>query len=174
MGSLRAVTDSSGNVIKKIDYDSFGNIIADSNASFTVPFGFAGGLNDRDTGLVKFGFRDYDPEVGRWTAKDPIGFAGGDVDLYGYVLNNPVLWVDPYGLCTWDDYWNGVAERMQAAKPTINERTHEMAGQLSAVIKAETIPARIASPYGWNDVIINLNDVFHSENKDGCEENQCK
>ena len=77
-------------MIKSIEYDSFGNIINDTNPAFTVPFGFAGGLHDRDTGLVRFGFRDYDPDIGRWTAKDPIGFAGGDADLYGYVLNNPV------------------------------------------------------------------------------------
>jgi uncharacterized protein RhaS with RHS repeats len=46
---------------------------------------------------VRFGFRDYDPDVGRWTAKDSIGFAGGDTDLYGYCLNNPVTWIDPNG-----------------------------------------------------------------------------
>jgi len=98
VGSLRLVADGSGNVVKRISYDSFGNILEDTNPSFTMPFGFAGGLHDRDTGLVRFGYRDYDPEVGRWTAKDPIGFAGGDTDLYGYVLNNPVNWVDPEAL----------------------------------------------------------------------------
>jgi RHS repeat-associated protein len=55
-------------------------------------------LHDRDTGLVHFGFRDYDPDVGRWTAKDPILFAGGSIDLYGYGLNDPINWVDPLGL----------------------------------------------------------------------------
>ncbi len=55
-------------------------------------------MDDRDTGLVHFGFRDYDPATGRWTAKDPIGFNGGDVDLYGYVESDPVNWVDPGGL----------------------------------------------------------------------------
>ena len=81
-----------------ISYDSFGTILSDSDSTFAVPFGFAGGLHDRDTGLVKFGFRDYDPAIGRWVAKDPIFFAGGDVDLYGYVLNDPVNFVDPSGL----------------------------------------------------------------------------
>jgi len=98
VGSLRMVTDASGNTVKRIDYDSFGNILVDTNPSMTVPFGFAGGLHDRDTGLVRFGYRDYDPDIGRWTAKDPIGFAGGDTDLYGYVFSDPVNFVDPYGL----------------------------------------------------------------------------
>jgi len=97
VGSLRAVVDTLGTVVKRVDYDSFGNIINDSNPSFTVPFGFAGGLHDRDTGLVRFGARDYDPAIGRWTAKDPIDFSGG-INLYAYVGNNPVNWIDPWGL----------------------------------------------------------------------------
>jgi RHS repeat-associated protein len=100
VGSLIAVADGSGSVVKRISYDSFGNILDDSNPGFAVPIGFAGGLHDRDTGLVRFGYRDYDPEVGRWTAKDPIGFAGGDTDLYGYVLNNPINTIDSFGLLT--------------------------------------------------------------------------
>ncbi len=98
VGSLRAVYDATGALVKRIDYDSFGNILVDTNPAFSLPFGFAGGLDDRDTNLVHFGFRDYDPAIGRWTAKDPIGFNGGDVDLYGYVLNDPVNLVDPTGL----------------------------------------------------------------------------
>ena len=101
VGSLRAVADFSGNVVKQVVYDSFGNVLSDTNPGFTVPFGVAGGLRDRDTGLVRFGYRDYDPEIGRWTAKDPIGFEGGNTDLYGYVLNNPVNYIDPYGLVDW-------------------------------------------------------------------------
>ncbi|GBC62892.1 hypothetical protein DENIS_3876 [Desulfonema ishimotonii] len=98
VGTLRAVTDASGNAVKRVGYDTFGNILADSAPLFEVPFGFAGGLHDRDTGLVRFGYRDYDPDTGRWTAKDPILFAGGDTDLYGYCVGDPVNWVDPDGL----------------------------------------------------------------------------
>ena len=61
-----------------------------------TPFGFAGGLYDKDTGLVRFGARDYDASLGRWTSKDPIRFAGG-VNLYGYSVNDPVNRVDPSG-----------------------------------------------------------------------------
>ncbi|MCI5180804.1 MAG: RHS repeat-associated core domain-containing protein [Candidatus Electrothrix sp. AW3_4] len=97
-------------MVKEISYDSFGTILSDSNPAFAVPFGFAGGLHDRDTGLVKFGFRDYDPAIGRWVAKDPIFFAGGDVDLYGYVLNDPVNFVDPFGLAfDWSEFGNATA-----------------------------------------------------------------
>jgi len=98
VGSLRVVADASGVPVKLIDYDSFGSIINDTDSTFKVPFGFAGGLHDRDTGLVRFGFRDYDPNIGRWTSKDPILFAGGDTDLYQYCLNDPVSWLDPLGL----------------------------------------------------------------------------
>ncbi|GBC59976.1 hypothetical protein DENIS_0918 [Desulfonema ishimotonii] len=97
VGTLRAVTDASGNAVKRVGYDTFGNVISDSNTAFAVPFGFAGGLHDADTGLVRFGYRDYDPDTGRWTAKDPILFAGGDTDLYGYCLGDPVNFVDPEG-----------------------------------------------------------------------------
>jgi RHS repeat-associated protein len=107
VGSLRAVADSTGTIVKRIDYDSFGNIIADTNPAFSVPFGFAGGLHDRDTGLVRFGYRDYSPELGRFVAKDPIDFAGGDTNLYAYVMNDPVNLVDPDGLVAWHGNWGG-------------------------------------------------------------------
>ena len=62
-----------------------------------MPFGFAGGLYDEDTKLVHFGYREYDPEIGRWLSKDPLLFGGGDSNLYGYVLQDPVNLVDPTG-----------------------------------------------------------------------------
>jgi RHS repeat-associated protein len=98
VGSIRVVADASGNVVKRIDFDSFGNIIDDTDPAFEVPFGFAGGMHDRDTGLVRFGYRDYDTDVGRWTAKDPIFFSGGNTDLYGYCFNDPVNITDSVGL----------------------------------------------------------------------------
>jgi RHS repeat-associated protein len=67
---------------------------------FKVPFGFAGGLYDTDTKLTHFGYREYDAYTGKWTAKDPILFRGSLSNLYGYVLNDPVNFIDPSGL--WD------------------------------------------------------------------------
>lgn len=90
------VDASTGTVVQRMDYDAWGNVLVDTNPNFQ-PFGFAGGMYDRDTGLVRFGARDYDPVIGRWTTKDPIGFEGGDTDLYGYVGGDPVNRVDPSG-----------------------------------------------------------------------------
>ena len=47
--------------------------------------------------MCRFGVRDYDPSIGRWLSKDPILFNGGDTNLYGYVLQDPVNWIDPEG-----------------------------------------------------------------------------
>jgi RHS repeat-associated protein len=68
-----------------------------SNPGFQ-PFGFAGGVYDQQTKLVRFGARDYDAEIGQWTAKDPILFEGGEANLFGYVENDPINWTDPQGL----------------------------------------------------------------------------
>jgi RHS repeat-associated protein len=97
LGSPRLVVNiADGVTVQRIDYDEFGNITNDTNPGFQ-PFGFAGGIYDQHTGLVRFGARDYDPQTGRWTSKDPIRFAGGDTNLYGYTFNDPVNWIDSDG-----------------------------------------------------------------------------
>ena len=97
LGSVRLVVNATTGVIaQRIDFDEFGNVLQDTNPGFQ-PFGFAGGLYDRDTKLVRFGARDYEAETGRWVAKDPIGFKGGDTNLYAYVGGNPINFIDPRG-----------------------------------------------------------------------------
>jgi RHS repeat-associated protein len=105
LGSPVLVIDTaSGAIVEQISYDEFGNVLTDTNPGFQ-PFGFAGGLYDQDTKLVRFGARDYNPTIGRWTAKDPSLFSGGDPNLYGYVLNDPVNSTDPSGLGFSDWWW---------------------------------------------------------------------
>lgn len=99
-GSIEKVVNiKSGEVVEEISYGDWGNIKSDSNAEFQ-PFRYAGGLYDSDTGLIRFGARDYDPTIGRWTSKDPIGFGGGDTNLYNYVANNPINDTDMSGLAS--------------------------------------------------------------------------
>ena len=103
LGSVRLVVNAATGVIaQRIDYDAFGRIQLDTNPGFQ-PFAFAGGIYDTQTGLTRFGVRDYDPEVGRWASKDPLGFAAGGTNLYGYVVGDPVNRFDPTGLFDMDD-----------------------------------------------------------------------
>ena len=96
LGSPRLVVNvADGTIVQRMDYDEFGKVIQDTNPGFQ-PFGFAGGVYDPQTGLVRFGERDYDPEVGRWTTKDPLGLAAG-VNVYAYVYGDPINLVDPTG-----------------------------------------------------------------------------
>lgn len=98
LGSVRLlVAATSGRVIKMMEHDEFGVVLQDTRPGF-LPFGFAGGIYDQYTGLVRFGVRDYNSYLGRWTTKDPIRFIGGDSNLYGYVIQDPVNFVDPSGL----------------------------------------------------------------------------
>jgi len=96
LGSVRAVVRTTdGAIVQRTDYDAWGVITADAGGTFQS-LGYAGGLTDRTTALVRFGARDYEPATGRWTAKDPIRFRGG-LNAYGYVGNAPMETIDPSG-----------------------------------------------------------------------------
>ena len=133
VGSLRVVADLHGNVIKEVLYDPFGGIIEDTTPSLRIPIGFAGGLHDHDLGFVRFGWRDYDVNTGRWTAPDPIGDRGGDPDWYGYCLDDPVNGIDPLGLFRFGkrplsflpDNWHGVSMDGSLADQHNFEPKHE-------------------------------------------------
>ena len=99
IGSTVAITDSSGAIVNKYSYDEYGKVLSQEEA-ISNPFKYVGqfGVMDEGNGLLYMRARFYDPEVGRFISKDPIGFAGGDLNLYSYVANNPVNWIDPEGL----------------------------------------------------------------------------
>jgi RHS repeat-associated protein len=104
LGSPRLVVDATtGAIAQRMDYAAWGVVTLDTNPGFQ-PFGFAGGLYDSDTALVRFGARDYDARAGRWTAKDPIGFGGHAANFYAYVGGVPTSSQDPLGLASDSPY----------------------------------------------------------------------
>jgi RHS repeat-associated protein len=137
LGSPRLVVNAvTGQVAQRMDYDAFGRVLKDTAPGFQ-PFGFAGGLYDPDTGLVRFGARDYDAEIGRWTTKDPIGFRGRDTNLFSYTGNDAINNTDAYGLESGEECRNRVnQETAKCAKKVL---------QLSAVCYAAAI-VKLNSP----------------------------
>ncbi len=97
LGSVVALSDTSGNLAETYAYSPFGK----TNGSSTLgnPYLFTGRRLDSESGLYYYRARHYDAQEGRFVQPDPIGFEGG-INLYAYCLNNSVNLVDPYGLWT--------------------------------------------------------------------------
>jgi RHS repeat-associated protein len=98
LGSVRDVVDTSGSVIDHIVYDSFGNIVTETNASNGDRFKFAGMQYDAAIGQHFDNARWYGPTYGRFLSQDPAAFHAGDTNLYRYVFNGPTLGTDPSGM----------------------------------------------------------------------------
>jgi RHS repeat-associated protein len=124
LGSITALSNSSGNIVQTYSYDSFGNMTATGN--IRQPFTYTAREYDYATGMYFYRARYYDPKVGRFVTKDPILNPNYDnlkkygannferqngvpsfYDLlkapqnfnpYVYVLNNPINFIDPNGL----------------------------------------------------------------------------
>ena len=93
LGSTRALADSTGSITSSIAYDSFGNVSA---GSVPTRYTYTGREFDPDTGQMFYRAREYNPYAGRFMSEDPIGLRGG-INLYAYVGNNPVRFLDPSG-----------------------------------------------------------------------------
>ena len=105
LGSVIALTDEAGAVKTQYSYDPFGDVTVSGEASDN-PFQFAGREND-NTGHLFERNRYYSYELMRYISEDPIGFAGGDVNFYVRLGNNPVNFTDPLGLWRWHGNWGG-------------------------------------------------------------------
>lgn len=97
-GSVRDVVDSQGAVLNHIVYDSFGNVQSQTNGAINFRYGYTGRELDAETGLYYYRARYYDAQTGQFIGQDPASFRGGDLNLYGYVANNPINLTDPFGL----------------------------------------------------------------------------
>ena len=94
LGSVRFITGQSGQELNRIEYDIFGGIYKGASP-YGLETGYTGKPYDSVTGLSDYGFRDYSPTHARFITEDPI--RDGE-NWFAYVGNNPVNWIDPWGL----------------------------------------------------------------------------
>jgi len=141
VGSTVALVDNSGGIPTTYTYEPFGR--SDITGSPTSnPYDFTG--RERDIVSVTFyRARYYRPASARFTSEDPIGFAGGDINLYAYVWNNPTLLNDPLGLDAAKDDCSYAGTGCKQGQSTLGGRKHvEPPGetQLPEITLAEPIP----------------------------------
>lgn len=97
VGNVVALANEQGAIVQRYTYSAFGEMISQSG-SVENPYQFQTKHLSSSTNLVNFGFRNYSPLIGRFTTPDPMGFVDGP-NVYGYVGNNPLNLIDPFGLC---------------------------------------------------------------------------
>ena len=121
IGNTVALTDNSGNVTDQYAYsiDPYGFSIT-SQGSTENPFKFVGryGVMDEGNNIYFMRARYYDAETGRFLNEDPLGFEGGDLDLYVYVNDNPITGIDPEGLFEW---WNKIKKASKVATNAVSK-----------------------------------------------------
>ncbi len=99
LGTPQVLTDDTGTIAWKAVYTPFGDAVT-SIATVENPFRFPGQYYDQETGLHYNYFRYYNPQTGRYMTPDPLGLWGG-INLFAYVENSPLRWIDPWGLRGW-------------------------------------------------------------------------
>jgi RHS repeat-associated protein len=170
LGSVTALTDSTGNVVHEYKYSVYGEIVEETGNSVENPFTYTSREIDRETGLMYYRARYYDPELGRFLSEDPIGFLGDNVNLYAITQNNTINFTDPLG---WEEGGSGQAEqgKKEGEKPkeSLQEKflTPEMKSNIANVIQTVTngtfnkdetskITSAVASKVGLFDLKVAL------------------
>ncbi len=156
-GSISHVTDAAGAVVNEYIYDAFGNRISVTE-TVANPYGFTAREYDPESGLYFYRARYYDPQAGRFISSDPIGFTGGDSNLYAYVFNDPVNLIDPSGLSAAGRAGTGTIGA--AAAGSINRTGKALACLFDVILSGlDAANAVINDPN--LDLIVAINDVVN-------------
>jgi RHS repeat-associated protein len=104
LGSIRGTVAPNGTQQGSTSYTAYGQ--TDRSSGVQADKGYAGMFLHEPSGLYLTWYRAYDPVTGRWLSRDPIGERGG-INLYGYVLQDPVNGIDPLGLWGYGPHAHG-------------------------------------------------------------------
>ncbi|MGD9158472.1 MAG: RHS repeat-associated core domain-containing protein, partial [Desulfobacteraceae bacterium] len=138
LGTPQMITTNSGEIVWKAKYTAFGKATVDPESTVVNPLRLAGQYEDAETGLHYNYSRYYDPVLGRFLRTDPVGFGAGDANLYGYLWNNPLNSIDPFGLWNWRAFGKGVLKGVM----------YTAIGVGVGVVIAATLPAAVATGIG--------------------------
>jgi len=153
LGTPKALTDQDQRRVWRADYTPFGDTTIAVN-EVENPLRFPGQYFDQETGLHYNYFRDYDPSIGRYIESDPIGLRGG-LNTYAYALNNPLRFIDPFGLEVHPIPSEPPSARLTCGKPSrcINPVTINFTS-LSAPTVTKTFSLDCLVTFGFtNDII---------------------
>jgi RHS repeat-associated protein len=140
LGSIREITDDSGNVRAEYAYDPFG-VRTQVSGNLNSDFGFAGMFWSPEAGLSLTRFRAYDAVSGRWLSRDPLRDAEiiQGPNLYAYAANDPVSATDPLGLLWWWDAGQVLFQRV-TFPPYEDDHDYDVTGdELGFLTDFETV-----------------------------------
>lgn len=141
LGSIRFITDSLGEIVNAYEYDSYGRP-GFTLESVSQPFRYTGREWDAATELYHYRARQYDPDTGRFLQEDPIGFFGGDLNIYRYVGSNPISSKDPSGTTAVETSGtNRIALMASSSQAALGIRLACMFGNIAGLVETATFAA---------------------------------
>jgi RHS repeat-associated protein len=158
------MTDDTGDIAQTYVYDAFGRIVQ-KTGSIKNPYTYTGREWDEEAGLYYYRARYYDANTGRFIQEDPISFAGGDMNLYVYVGNNPVNFSDHFGLMSTQDFTGSSLKKLAfTILGGINQKAKEityLSRQGKPIIIYDSVRfqkvAKVFRVVAWLDRVIGAN-----------------